>query len=227
MPARGKASRAQKPDAQPVAAKPAPTSVVVASVVVLAIIMALSAVMFKPHFDNPNITLAEAPLTKNTEFQLMPGEQYTYAYLVNGTEVNATYEIFNGDNCTIIALMETTPPSASCVDRWGMDERGYNSLLNNSQMMLFKPWMLALREGWTWNTTMYMGFENESQYVASMDYRVMRTDTWHGRKAFVVMENVSGSEPEYEWVDAEKRILLTLQGNGYEIDLVGGLNESG
>jgi hypothetical protein len=104
-----------------------------------------------------------------------------------------------------------------------MDERGYNSLLENPQMILFKPWMLALREGWRWNTSMYMAFENEPHYVAAMDYRVMRADTWRGRKAFVVMENISGSAPQYEWVDAEKRILLRLQGEGYEAVLVEGL----
>ncbi len=194
-----------------------------AAVVVLLAVIAFSAIMFKPHFENPKVTLAEEPLAKNAEFQLRPGEHYIYAYLINGSQLNTTYQILNGNNCTIIALMEAQPPSTSCVDRWGMDKRGYNSLLENPQMMLFKPWMLALREGWIWNTSMYMAFENESQYVAGMDYRVMRTDTWRGRKAFVVVENISGSAPQYEWVDAEKRILLRVQGEGYEAVLVEGL----
>ncbi len=205
-----------------------PTEVVVAAVVILAASLAFSFIMFKPHFDNPKITIVEEPLVKNVEFQLKPGEQYVYGYLLNGSQVNVTYYILNGNNCTIIALMDASPPSTSCVDRWGMDKRGYNSMLENAQMMPFKPWMLALSEGWKWNTSMYMGFENESHYLAGMDYRVMRTDTWRGRKAFVVVESVSGSEQQYEWVDAEKRILLMVQGNGYEVDLVEGLpfNES-
>jgi hypothetical protein len=196
---------------------------VVAAVVVLVAIVAFSSVMFKSHFDNPNITLVEEPLAKNAEFQLKPGEQYVYGYLFNDTQLNATYQILNGNNCTIIALMDADPPATSCVDRWGMDSRGYNSLLENAQMMPFKPWMLALHEGWKWNTSMYMNFENELHYVSSMDYRVMRTDTWHGRKAFVVMENLSDSGPQYEWVDSEKRILLMVQGDGYEVDLLEGL----
>jgi hypothetical protein len=218
------------PAENPVLAKLTSANVTVASVIVFVAIMAVSAVLLKPHFDNPTITLTEAPLAKNTEFQLQPGEEYTYAYLVNGTEVNATYEILSGSNCTIIAFMETDPPSTSCVDRWGMDARGYNSMLENPDMMLFDPWMLALTPDWSWNTTMYMDFVNDSQYVASMDYQVIRMDTWHGREAFVVMENVSGGEPQYEWVDAQERIMLMTSGDGYEIDLVSGLpldNESG
>jgi hypothetical protein len=195
----------------------------VVAVVVLAAMMGLSYVMFKPHFDNPQITLVEKPLAKNTEFQLNPGEEYVYGYIMNGTEANVTYEILDGNNCTIIALMDTNPPATSCVDRWGMDTRGYNSQLENSQVILFQPWMLALSEGWKWNTSMYMGFENETHYMAGMDYRVMRTDTWHGRAAFVVAEATEGSEPQYEWVDAEKRILLRMQGDGYEVDLLQGL----
>ena len=198
-------------------------NITVAATVVLIAIIVASAFLFKPHFDNPVITMKEAPLLKNTQFQLMSGEQYTYAYLVNGTVVNATYEILGGGNCTIIAFMGSDPPSTSCVDRWGMDTRGYNSLLENPQMVLFDPWMLALSPDWAWNTTMYIGFENDSQPVASMDYRVIRTDIWHGREAFVVMENVSGGEPQYEWVDTQKRILLSSSGNGYEVDLVSGL----
>jgi hypothetical protein len=56
-----------------------------------------------------------------------------------------------------------------------------------------------------------------------MDYQVIRMDRWGGREAFVVMENVSDGEPQYEWIDVQKRILLSSVGNGYEIDLVSGL----
>jgi len=200
-----------------------PAKAMVVAVVVLAALMALSYVAFKPHFDNPNVTLAEGPLHKNTEFQLRPGEQYVYGYLMNDTSVNVTYEILDGNGCVVIALMDADPPSTSCVDEWGMDARGYNSMLENPQMLPFRPWMLALQEGWKWNTSMYMGFGNDSQFVSAMDYRVLRTDTWHGRKAFVVMENMTGSAPQYEWVDAEKRVLLSLQGDGYEVNLLEGL----
>jgi hypothetical protein len=200
-----------------------PINMLVAAAVILLALIIFSAVLFKPHFENPEITLAEAPLAKNAEFQLRPGEHYTYAYITNGSQANMTYQILSGGSCTVIALMDFEPPSTSCVDRWGMDTRGYNSLLENPQMLMFNPWMLALHDGWKWNTTMYMSFENESRYVAAMGYRAMRTDTWRGRKAFVVMENISGSPPQYLWVDAEKRILLRLQGEGYEAMLVEGL----
>jgi hypothetical protein len=202
-------------------------NVAVATVAVLLAMMAGSALLFKPHFDDSQVKLVEEPLAKNSEFQLMPGEQYVYAYLMNDSQVNVTYRVMNGNNCTILALMDAMPLATSCVDRWGMDSRGYNSLLENEQVVLFKPWMLALREGWKWNTSMYMAFEGEPHYMAGMEYRVLRTDTWRGRKAFVVMETVTGGAPQYEWVDAEKRVLLRVQGNGYEIVLASGLPLSG
>jgi hypothetical protein len=203
------------------------TRVAIATVAILIVIMALSAVMFKPRFENPEVLLVEEPLAKNAAFQLKPGESYVYGTAGNGTPVAVSYEILAGRNCTTIAFMNSKPPSTSCIRADGTDARGYNSQLENADVFMYAPWMLALREGWRWNVSMYISYNGSASYVASKDYRVLRAENYRGRMAFVVMENITGSPPQYEWVDAEKRILLRLQGEGYAIELVEGLPLNG
>ncbi len=204
-------------------------NVAAATVAVLLAFMALAVVQdqVNPQFRNPNATLVEAPLAKNAQFQLVPGERYVYGTVSDETPINVTYAILSGRNCTIIAFMNTVPASSTCVGTDGRDSGGHDSQLDSPNVFMFAPWMLALQEGWHWNVSMYMSFGNSSRYIATKDYRVMRTDRWRGRKVFVVMENISGSPPQYEWVDAEKRVLLRLQGEGYAIELVEGLPLTG
>ncbi len=197
--------------------------IVLASVALLAIFIYVSSGLFSRGLDNPRITYHEPPLSKNAAFQLGPGEQYVYEYDSNDTSANITFTTFPGDGCVGIAVLENRNSTPDCVYSDGRDSGGFNSALTDPSMILFKPWMLALQEGWTWNNSMYLTFDAGERYISDTNYRVVRTDTYMNRTAFIV-EIRSGAGPaEYDWVDSEKRILLRSTGEGYDVRLVSGL----
>lgn len=195
--------------------------VAIATVVVLVFIMLFSTAIFKQDVDSSKLVYLEEPLVKNSGFQLSPGEVYVYGYSFNNTQVNMSYEIFRGKNCTRIRLMEMINDTESCVDSEGMDSSGMNTTLENPSMLLFKPWMLALQDGWHWNNSLYLSFGDNTEQIATTEYRVLRRENYNGRMAFVVMENTSNGGPQYSWVDEEKRVLVKTMGDGYEVFLVG------
>jgi hypothetical protein len=66
---------------------------------------------------------------------------------------------------------------------------------------------------------MYISFNGTGEYVTDSHYRVVRMENYSGRESYIV-EVKSGSGPsEYDWVDAEKRVLLRVLGEGYEVAL--------
>ncbi len=199
------------------------TTVAIVAIVVLLGIMLFSGLAFKSQFVNPRVTFKEEPLTKNKEFQLIPGEQYKYGYLINNTEVNVTYAVMEGQGCTVILLTESINRSEVCVGRWGVDQSGSNSTFMNPSMLLFKPWMLALHETWRWNASMYMTFGDNEQHLSDIEYRVMRTENYRGRMSFVVEISSDTGTSEYQWIDMEKRVLLRTVGEGYEVAMTEGL----
>ncbi len=191
----------------------------VASVAALIALILLGSAMFKSMFENPKIVYLEAPLEKNSELQLRPGEVYRYAYLMNNTTVNMTFYVLEGDGCTRIRVMEARDNSEVCLDRWGMDASGSNVTYNNQFMLLFKPWMLALRDGWTWNNSMYISYGGAGEHITDNYYRIVRMENYSGRESYVVEIKSESGISEYEWIDAEKRVLLRVIGDGYEVVL--------
>lgn len=192
-----------------------------AAALVLGAMVLISWLTINPELQNATVTFKEAPLEKNSEFQLKPGEIYVYAYDLNGTQINMTYLVLPGPNCTGIRLAESVNISETCLDKWGMDSRGYNSAFENPAILLFRPWMLALREGWSWNSSMYMEYGGMEQHISDSYYRVVRKDELDGRPVFIVEIRVDDGPPEYQWIDAEKRVILRIEGEGYGIDRVG------
>ncbi len=191
--------------------------VALASVAVLIGIIIAGCGMYKAVFENPEVVFDESPLNKNTELQLFPGEIYRYTYLLNNSSVNMTFVVLPGGECTRIRVMESANASEVCVDRWGLDESGSNASYKNPSILLFKPWMLALHENWTWNNTMYIDYNGARERITDNHYRVVRMENYSGRESYIV-EIKSGSGPaEYEWVDSEKRVLLRVIGEGYEV----------
>jgi len=118
-------------------------------------------------------------------------------------------------------VVEDRGATGVCLDGEGMDETGSNATFSNPGILIFKPWMLALREGWNWNTTMFLSLGGTLEHVGDVGYRVIREDNLSGRRAYLVEIRAEGADPEYDWVDAEKRILLKMQGKGYEVVLAG------
>lgn len=198
--------------------------ITLAAIFALIMIIIIGSAMFGPLFENPKIVIKEAPLKKNKELQLKPGEQYRYSYTINNSTLNITYVILDGNGCIRIKLLEAANSTGVCVDRWGMDESHSNASYTEPSIVLFKPWMLALHEGWTWNNTMYISYNGAEERIANTSYRVLRVENIGERQSYVVEIKPSEGPPEYNWVDAEKRFLLKVEGKGYRAVLA---NESG
>jgi hypothetical protein len=181
----------------------------------------LASAIFKTMFENPKLVFKEEPLYKNKEFQLRPGEQYKYSYVVNSTEVNFTYAILGGGNCIGIRVIEEVNNTPTCVDKWGVGRTGSNVTFENPSIIFFKPWMLALNDTWKWNNSMCLSLDGNEKYISTTYYRVIRRENYSNRETYVV-EVMSASGPaEYDWIDVEKRIALKIVGDGYEIRLIG------
>jgi hypothetical protein len=194
---------------------------ILGATVIFLVMIAVSAFMFKPSLDDAAVIFKEEPLEKNTEFQLKPGEVYVYTYLLNSTQINMTYSVLEGGDCTRIRLLESVNVSETCLDQAGLDSRGYNSAFENPAILLFRPWMLALEEGWHWNSSMYISYGGMEQHVSDTYYRVVRKDTLDGKEVFIVELRMDDAPPEYQWIDAEKRVLLKIKGENYEVNLAG------
>lgn len=195
----------------------------IATVLILFLFIAMAAVMFQPSLQNPTVIFKEAPLQKNTQLQLQPGEEYQYSYMFNGTAVNITYAVLEGDNCTRVVVEESVNDSETCLDNWGNDFTHSNATFDNPSILLFKPWMLALDDGWTWNNSMYIVYGGAEQHISDTYYKVVRMENYSGRMSYVVEVIPDSGSAEYDWIDAQKRVLLKIEGDGYEVLLGEGM----
>lgn len=194
-------------------------TIAIVTIVILIGIMLYSGITFKPKIESSEIITKEEPLVKNKELKLRSGEEYRYGYIFNNTKVNITYGVWEGDSCTIIRVLESVKPAQICIDKWGNDRYGYNTTYKDQPTLMFNPWMLALHPSWRWNTSTYMVFDNTEYHMYNTDYRVMRTENYNGHMSYVVSINSSNALPEYQWIDVEKRIVLRVLGENYEVVL--------
>lgn len=185
----------------------------------LVAMLILANALFKPLFDNPKIVFVGEPLEKNTRLQLRPGEVYSYTYAMNGTSTDISFGIFEGRGCTGIRMLETGNASGICVDEQGLEKNGSDSAYSDPSIVMFKPWMLALEDGWTWNNSMYISYDGGEEFVSETRYRVIRMENFSGRDSFLIEIKSGEGIAEYDWVDSEKRILLKAIGEGYEVGL--------
>lgn len=182
-------------------------------------IMIFSGLFLREQFENPEVVFLEEPLEKNTNLQIMPGETYKYSYLMNNSTANITYRAVSWGGCTKIYIVESLNNTNVCLDEWGMDETGSNSTFQSPAFLLFKPWMLALEDNWRWNNSMYLRYGDITHHVSDNYYRVLRKENYSGRMTYVVEINSTTGALEYQWVDAEKRVLVRVLGEGYEVEL--------
>ena len=194
-------------------------NILLLTIIAFVVLIIAAIIMIKPKFDDPQIIFKEAPLEKNSKLKILHEDYYTYNYYMENATVNITYAAIQGENCMIILIAESVNKTNICVDEWGMDELKSNSTFKEPAFILFKPWMLALHENWTWNNSMYIYYDDIPKYITESHYRVVRIDEFDGREAFVV-EIETDDVTEYEWVDVERRILLKVEGIGFEVELV-------
>ncbi|MEW6722078.1 MAG: hypothetical protein AB1324_02365 [Candidatus Micrarchaeota archaeon] len=196
--------------------------IAIAALGILITAVLLGSALFQSLLDNPRAVFLEKPLLKNRNISFAPGENYTYSYMINGTEqADLTYVILEGPGCTGIRVAQEVNGTRVCVDEWGVDESGSNVSLSNPSILFFRPWMLALRDGWTWENSMFMAFEGGARHISDNRYRVIRMENYSGRESYVVEISSDAGGKEYQWVDAEKRILLKSEGQGYSVVLRG------
>ena len=195
-------------------------TILLLTILAFVLLIMAATLIVKPKFEDPKVVFQEAPLEKNTRLRIVDGGYYSYQYNTNGTLVNITYAAIQREDCMLIFISESVNKTSICIDEWGMDETGSNSTFKEPAFILFKPWMLALHENWTWNNSMYLYYDDIQQYVTENQYRVVRTDEFNGREAFVVEIQTEGEVAEYDWVDVERRILLKVEGTGYRVELV-------
>jgi len=196
-----------------------PDPITLAAIGAFVLIVILASLWVKPIFENPRIVALEAPLYKNTGLQLKDGENYTYSYTTRASSLDITYVVHEIPGCTMITIVEANDTPAVCLDGTGVGRSGSNTSFIEPAILLFKPWMLALNDTWRWNGTVYLAFDGASEHVSDVGYRVVRREVFNGRDAFVVEIKTIGGEKEYDWVDADKRILLKALGPGYEVKL--------
>lgn len=191
----------------------------IASSAILVAMIAIAAIYIAPTLSGGTIAYSEAPLYKNSYLKLIPGQTFKYDLTMGNQTVNATYNIGEGEGCTVVRQMESVNFSGACLDRAGMDEKGFNTSVGSPPLLMFSPWMLALKEGWAWNSTMYLVVGGAPKRISQTDYRVVRLENLSGRQAFVVELRSDDQQPDYEWVDAQERILLKMTGADYTLEL--------
>jgi len=190
----------------------------VAALVVLFLLISLAAMHLKLTLDEPELVSLGAPLHKNSALQLHAGENYTYLYNSTESVMRRSYGVSEGPGCTVISILGEKDSAAVCLDESGERVMGSGSGYGDPTVLLFKPWMLALNDSWRWNSSLYLAFNNSApQHVSDTSYRVVRRESYMGREAFVVEIQSDLEEPEYQWVDAEKRMTLRIIGEGYEV----------
>ncbi len=172
-----------------------------------------------PEIDYAEFEFIEAPLVKNANLSIGGGESYLYTYTSVNESGNITFETENLGNCIYIASPDIRGTGV-CLDRNGNDHTGSNVSMSDQNIFMFKPWMLAVDEGWEWNVSVYVAANSDSRYVFDVEFRTLKTETVNGREAYVVEIKKGGVVSLYEWVDKERRILLKETGSGVTIELV-------
>jgi len=196
-------------------------TVALIALVILAAVMVFSMVTLKPQLDNPVFLIRESGLVKNTGLRIASGESYSYVYSAGNGSANLTYDVMGASGCTLVSLSGTS--AAVCLDAMGNDLTRQNSSYSVPAVILTKPWMLALRDGWRWNVSTYLLFDKMEKHLSDVNYTVIRKEYCQGRQAYVVRISQSDNDPVVDWVDSDKRILLREVGTDYEVNLTGGL----
>jgi len=164
----------------------------------------------------------ESSLYKNTNLTLKDGERYVYNFS-NGYETgNITFLVEKKKTCTSITPKEIEGAGV-CLGLDGTDKKGSNVSVGNGYIFMFKPWMLALNDTWKWNVTVYAVINKTETHAFDITYRIVRIDVIKGRKAYVVEIKIGDELSSYEWVDAEKRVLVKEMTGETIIELIEGL----
>ncbi len=153
--------------------------------------------------------ISSAPLEKNSEVRLLPGERYVYGTRLDSLYREDEYSVFQGENCVGMharSLNASADASGNfyelCLDARTGEAKDASVRIGNESLALteqtqltsmgvvfFQPWMLALGEGWTWQqniTTTTSALIMNLRRTLVSDYSVEKIEEMKGRRAFKV-----------------------------------------
>ncbi len=189
------------------------------AVMVFLVALFSSSWFIAPKIQNSTLIIVEGPLQKNSQLHFQNGDIYEYVYKSGNSSANVTFLVTDHYSCMMLNSIDDASGPGSCIDRTlGTDRAMQNSSLEDATLLIYRPWMLALRDGWTWNVSVYMTMDGYPTKVSEIDYRVMRRDVYQGRPIFVV-QMVGDGLHQITYVDEERRVLVYMEGDGFEISL--------
>jgi hypothetical protein len=171
-----------------------------------------------------DISTVAGPLAKNSALAVMPGESYAYEIPVQGTAMRLRYRVSSSPLCSGAVVEETYANDRMelCILPNGTLQDEGKDDFDNRSIHLFSPWMLAASDDFEWKVetvSRAQGFEMRSAAYFSGAGGAKAG----GRDAYRI-ELRMGSENSTPlgtlFVDKEKRILLSAEGNGQTIRLV-------
>ncbi len=189
---------------------------------VLLVIMALSVMIMSPKdITSPSFTFEEPTLYKNTNLRIGLGEAYVYNYTANNVTLPITFATKPGIGCIGIELKSSQNRTSVCLNKEGRDGAKSDATLFEPAIFMFRPWMLAVNESWSWKITSRIKAGGNIVSQGEVEFRTVRTENASGRIAYVVeVRSLEDNTTITSWIDKEKRIILKENGPGYEIELV-------
>lgn len=168
------------------------------------------------------LTIKEGALEKIGPHQLSTGESYSYNYSSGNDSVTVHYGLIQRSGCLEFIVSEIKNNGTSCIKADGTDSGGSNLTLNNQFIYFFRPWMLAVKPGWSWNVDIYTNITTESK-ISGFEFYFAGETTYRGRETFIVKQKEDSSNNEATMlIDKEKKILLKEEGNGYQVEIISG-----
>ena len=118
-----------------------------------------------------------------------------------------------------IKLNEST--KQPCLKQDGTDQNNSNITLSNPFILMFKPWMLAVKEGWIWKVELRSNYGPVNTTIERIEMRYTGTETYLNRTAYIVEITKNGNTEDKitSWIDKEKRVLLKENGMAYTIEI--------
>ncbi|MCX6778392.1 MAG: hypothetical protein NT157_05935 [Candidatus Micrarchaeota archaeon] len=208
-----------------------------AGIVAIALFIVFVAYFVAQPVEEPKMAVWQEELSPNAELQLSEGSVYAYRYLSNGQIIaNVTHTIMETEGgCTRVISDASGYVVSSCVDTGTglLRQLQAGGAQVNATLDFVQPWMLSLREGWSWRaeTNITLGAIGMGERT-TVRYRVASVERVMGRGAFrveieaksVFFASSGEAEPSVEnqtlWVDSEKRVLLRAVQGDNEIELV-------
>lgn len=171
-----------------------------------------------------------APLSKNTNLQLLPGERYSYEISSPNGKQLLYYSVSSSPACngTLVTESDGQASRGLCLASNGnpanesISQENYSS--SNGSMLLFSPWMLAVSENFSWQVDTVFS-AGTAQVTFPTYFSSQGKKTVAGRDAFAI--GIWGGIPignestvSTFYVDSQKRVLLLANLSNVSIKLV-------